>query len=227
MPCSLERSVHIYKDEKAYGKRIIVRISVRHRCSFYHLRCHISSFAEDAHAGLVGCNVIVIADEHIARLGIDEEVAIVHILIAQATDMEFLEGCAYLKAGVQLGMHISKLRMSQDELAHILVLLWAQFHHIAHRAVHLLCDGKWPYEVRCGSPCMNIVQKIFVEGLSRVLVIPLQGHFLSRHLDKIDNALSALAQFLFNFGTRAIRQLYNCPDLKFTHKISGLYPPRK
>lgn len=78
--CALERLVQIDRDEQAHGLREIVGVAVGCRLALHYLRCHISRLAEYAHVNTVGSHVVVVADEHVARAGVDEEVAVVHIL---------------------------------------------------------------------------------------------------------------------------------------------------
>ena len=112
-PFAFQRMIEKKQAEKHHRKGESVRHYVWAGHVANDLRSHITRFACNAEAFTVGCNVIVIADKHIPVGRVNEEIAVVQILIRKAVSVQFAEAvcnvqrCIY-RCGQRFKMHLCK-----------------------------------------------------------------------------------------------------------------------
>ena len=70
--------------EQDYGQRETIRPDIGTLLSPDHFRRHVPAFSENPRIVAIRSHIVVVANQHIPVFRIDEEIAIVQILIAEA-----------------------------------------------------------------------------------------------------------------------------------------------
>ena len=108
--------VDIEEHEEDDGQRIAVAVLVGYAPGHY-FGCHIAGFTHDAGLLALGHHIVIVADENVSCFRIDEEVAIVQVLIAVTETVEHHEAIAYLHSSVQHRVETGKLDFRHQEVS--------------------------------------------------------------------------------------------------------------
>ena len=163
----------------------------------HDLRGHVARLPEDAGRLALGAHVVVVADEDVARVRVDEEVAVVEVLVAEAAEVQHPEPLADLHRRGQHRPERPEPDLREEEVPEFIVALGAQAHDVAAAAL-LILHGEVlrPEERVRGRPVEDVVLEVPAERLGEGLQVPLERHPLPVHLHKVDDALSPAAEYL-------------------------------
>ena len=152
-------------------------------------------------------DIVVVADKDIAYIGVDEEVAIVEVLVAQSLAMQCLEGIADMDGCAEEGLHGGEALFGEEKAGELDIVLGAERHDIAEAAVLHLGEVLGPEEGRRRRTDTNIGLEVVVEigigGIGGVRV-PLECHLLAIEIHGIDRTLSSLSEKLEDAGGLAV-----------------------
>ena len=152
-------------------------------------------------------DIVVVADKDIACLRVDEEVAVVEVLVTESLAMQRLKGIADLDSCAEEGLHGTETLFGEQEAGELNVALGAERHDIAEAAVLHLGEVLGPEEGRRRRTDTNIGLEVVVEigigGIGGVRV-PLECHLLAIEIHGIDRTLSSLSEKLEDAGGLAV-----------------------
>ena len=198
--------VAVEQEEEDDSEREAIAVGVG-QCVCHHLGSHIAGLACNAEVGTMEDDIIVVADKDFARIGVDEEVAIVEVLVAQSLAMQCLEGIADMDGYAEEGLHGTKALFGEQEAGELDVALGAERHDIAKTAVLHLGEVLGPEKGRGWRTDTDIGLEVVVEigigGISRVGV-PLERHLLAAEIHGVNRTLSSLSEKLEDAGGLAV-----------------------
>ena len=67
----------------------------------HNLRCHIAWLTRNHTLDVIGSDIVVVAYQHVAGLGIYEEIAVINILIAESLEMQVYERVHHIYGSVE------------------------------------------------------------------------------------------------------------------------------
>ena len=148
-------------------------------------------------------DIIVVADKDIARIGVDEEVAVVEVLVAQSLAMQCLEGIADMDGCAEEGLHGGEALFGEQKAGELDIVLGAERHDIAETAVLHLGEVLGPEKGRGWRTDTDIGLEVVVEigigGIGGVRV-PLECHLLAIEIHGVNRTLSSLSKELEDTG---------------------------
>ena len=148
-------------------------------------------------------DIVVVADKDIARIGVNEEVAIVEVLVAQSLAMQCFEGIADMDGCAEEGLHGGEALFGEQKAGELDIVLGTKRHDIAETAVLHLGEVLGPEEGgrrRTDTDiCLEVVVEIGIGGISRMRV-PLECHLLAIEIHGVNCTLSSLSEELEDAG---------------------------
>ena len=164
------------QQEQDDGQRETVGLRIGVRLAHHHFRSHVAAFAQDAGLGAGRSHIVVVANQHIAIGGIDEEIAVVQVLVAIARTVQATETVTDVDAGLYHRLHALELHLGQQEVAKLPIGGVTKFHQVAVTSLAvLLRQEERPKESRRRASLVNVMFQIIVEFLFAGLMIPLQA----------------------------------------------------
>ena len=143
---ALQRVVSQQQQEKDNGKRKLVSSFIRRLSSYNDRWCHVSAFSSNPGLFSKLGNVVVIADQDISGFRVQEEVAVIQILIGESTVMQNPETLYNVDGCIQQRVNTGKINLSDQEIREVIVVIGAQLHNVAKCIVVHTGDGNGPQE---------------------------------------------------------------------------------
>ena len=198
--------IAVEQEEEDDGERETVAVGIRQRTR-HHFRSHVAGLACNAEVGAVENDIVVVADKDIARIGVDKEVTIVKVLVAQSLAMQRLEGIADMDGCAEEGLHRGEALFGEQKAGKLHIVLRAERHDIAEAAVLHLGEVLGPEKGGRRRTDTDIGLVVMVEigigGISRMRV-PLERHLLAIEIHGVDRTLSSLSEKLEDTGGLAV-----------------------
>ena len=201
---ALQRVIVEKNQKQDGGQRISVGLGIGKHLALAvdDFGSHVSGLAQNARAGAVFGDVVGIADQHVAGLGIDEEIAVIEVLIAVTVVVQYAERRhdAYTRLGSRSKRREIALARAEN-LAEFIIPFGAQTHDIAECAPHILRDGVGPEKslVRrtLGGVGFEIVIKFgrLSQGFG---LVPFERFFFAVVIHAVDFALTAFRKELLH-----------------------------
>ena len=145
-------------NRKGKSVRLLVRLS-----SENHLRRHIALFSGNTEIYSPFGNIVVVTDKHVSCLGINEEIAVIQVLIAVAVIMESTETLNNIYSGIaacsytcKLSFHAPFFLIPYKESCKFLKACGTKLHNIAEAAVYPFGEILRPKKRLCRRTLFNI-----------------------------------------------------------------------
>ena len=152
------------QEEKDDGQRETVGLRIGVRLAQHHFGSHVAAFAQDAGLGAGRSHIVVVANQHVAIGGIDEEVAVVEVLVAVARTVQAAETVTDVDACLYHRLHALKLHFGQQEVAKLSIDRIAKFHQVAVTSLAVfLRQEERPKESRRRAALVNVMFQIIVK----------------------------------------------------------------
>ena len=152
-------------------------------------------------------DIVVVADQNVTRLRVEEEVAIVEVLVTESLAVQRLEGIADMDSCIEEGLHGTEALFGEQEAGELDVVLGAERHDIAKTAVLHLGEVLGPKEGGRRRTDTDIGLEVVVEiGIGSIgwMRVPLECHLLAVEVHGIDRSLSALSEELEDTGVLSV-----------------------